>query len=182
MNMAGQPEERKGDWLLPSLAPILRREAMSYSTREPLDAFTPLREAVNRFLDDGLLTPDRLMLFGRAIPVDVIEANEEYIIEASLTGIRPENVQVTAQGSTVTIRVGRKGHIKREEEGTYLRRERFERPMPEMTRTIALPSEVDPERVSATYEHGVLTVRVAKDEKSKPKSIPLHVAKETTIR
>jgi HSP20 family protein len=155
---------------------------MSYPTREPLDAFTPLREAVNRFLDDGLMAPERLMLFGRTIPVDVIEAREEYIIEASLTGIRPENVQITATGNTVTIRVGRKGHAKHEEEGTYLRRERFERPMPEMARTIALPSQVDPNKVDATYEHGVLTIRIAKDEQAKPKTIPLHIAKNTPER
>jgi HSP20 family protein len=155
---------------------------MSYTTREPLDAFTPLREAVSRFFDEGLMTPERLMLFGRTIPVDVIEASDEYVIEASLTGIKPEHVQVSATGNTVTIRVGRKGATKHETEGTYLRHERFERPLPEMTRTIELPTKVDPEKVYASYEHGVLTVRIAKDEQAKPRAITVHVAKEAAVR
>jgi HSP20 family protein len=151
---------------------------MSYPTREPLDGFSPLREVINRVLDDGLMVPERLMTLGRFIPVDVIEANDEYIIEASITGIRPEHVHLTAVGNTVTIRVGHKGHMRHEEEGTYLRRERIERPMPEMTRTIALPSQIDHEKVSATYQHGVLFIHIAKDEQAKPKTIPLHITKD----
>lgn len=147
---------------------------MSTPSREPFDAFTPLREAVNRFFDDGLMSPERL-LSGLVIPVDVIETADEYRIEASLTGVKPENVQVTTAGNAVTIRVGRKPQ-RPEEEGTYLRRERIERHLPDMTRTIPLPAKIDPERVTADYEHGVLIVHVAKDEETRPKIIPLHVA------
>lgn len=149
---------------------------MSTPSREPFDAFTPLREAVNRFFDDGFMTPERL-LAGRSIPVDVIETADEYRIEASISGVKPENVQVSTAGNAVTIRVGRKPQ-RTEEEGTYLRRERFERHFPEMIRTIALPAKIDPECVSADYQHGVLIIHVAKDEENKPKSVPVHVAGE----
>ena len=56
------------------------------SQLDPVDVFTPLREAVSRLFDEGLPT-ERLMFLGRSIPVDVIDMPEEYIMEASLTGV-----------------------------------------------------------------------------------------------
>jgi HSP20 family protein len=148
---------------------------------EPVDVFTPLRDAVTRLFEDGL-TPERLMFFGRTIPVDVIDTPDEYVIEASLTGVRPEHVQVSVADNTVTIRVGRKAYARHEEDVVYLRRERIERPTPEMSRTIALPTKIDPDRVEANYEHGVLTLHIHKSEESKSHTIPLHVAKEPAKR
>jgi HSP20 family protein len=148
---------------------------------ENVDVFTPLRDAVSRLFDEGL-SPERLMFFGRTIPVDVIDTPEEYVIEASLTGVRPENVQVSVADNTVTIRVGRKVYAQRDEEAVYLRRERFERPTPEMSRVITLPAKIDPEKVEADYEHGVLTLHIRKSEESKARTIPLHVTKEAARR
>lgn len=145
---------------------------------EPMDVFTPLREAVTRMFEEGPLTADRLMFLGRMIPVDVIDTPEEYLIEASLPGVRPENVQVSVSDNTVTIRVGRKVAAHHEEEMVYLRRERLERPTPEMSRAISLPTKIDAEKVTANYEHGILTLHIRKSEESKAHTIPLHVVKE----
>jgi HSP20 family protein len=148
---------------------------------EPVDVFTPLRDAVSRLFDEGL-SPERLMFFGRTIPVDVIDTPEEYVVEASLAGVRPENVQVSVADNTVTIRVGRKVYAQRDEDAVYLRRERIERPTPEMSRVITLPAKIDAEKVEADYEHGVLTLHIRKSEESKARTIPLHVTKEATRR
>lgn len=148
---------------------------------DPIDVFTPLRDAVSRLFDEGLPT-DRLMFFGRSIPVDVIDTPEEYIIEASLVGVKPEHVQVNVADNTVTIRVGRKAYAQRDEDVVYLRRERIERPMPEMSRAIALPAKIDPDQVVANYEHGVLTLHIRKTAESKSYSIPLHVTREPVKR
>lgn len=155
--------------------------ASQTSQLDPVDVFTPLREAVSRLFDEGL-PRERLLSFGRTIPVDVIDTPEEYIIEASLTGVKPEHVQVNVADNTVTIRVGRKAYARTDEEVVYLRRERFERPMPEMTRAIALPAKIDPDQVVANYEHGVLTLHIHKTAESKSYSIPLHVTRETVKR
>jgi HSP20 family protein len=151
---------------------------MSTTPMEPLDAFTPLREAVARFFDEAVVGPDRLLTLGRTFPVDIIDKPDEYVIEASLTGIKPENVHLTASGNTLTIRVGGRPHAGRDEDGTYLRRERMERHGPAMSRTLTLPTRINAEKVSATYEHGVLTVTVGKDEETKPHAIPVHIARE----
>lgn len=149
---------------------------------DPMDVFTPLREVVSRLFDDGAMVPERLMYFGRTIPLDVIDTPDEYVIEASLTGVRPEHVQVSVVDNSVTIRVGRRVYARHEENAVYLRHERIERAIPEMSRTISLPAKIDPEQVEATYEHGVLTLHIRKSEESKARTIPLHVTKEATRR
>lgn len=149
---------------------------------EPMDVFTPLREAVSRMFDEGTLSPERLLYFGRTIPVDVIDTPEEYVIEASLAGVRPEHVQVSVADNNVTIRVGRRAYARHDEDVVYLRHERIERPMPEMSRVIPLPSKIDPDQVVANYEHGVLTLHIRKSEESKSRTIPLHIAKEPAKR
>ena len=149
---------------------------------ETMDVFTPLREAVSRIFDEGAITPERLLYLGRSIPVDVIDTPEEYVIEASLAGVRPEHVQVSVADNTVTIRVGRKAYARHEEDVVYLRHERIERPTPEMSRAIALPAKIDPDQVVANYEHGVLTLHIHKSEESKAHTIPLHISKEPVKR
>jgi HSP20 family protein len=147
-----------------------------------MDAFAPLREAVTRFVESGIPASERRMFkLGRTFPVDILELPEEYVIEATLFGIRPENVQITTTGNTLTIRAGNKTARERTD-GIYLRRERIEGFMPDVGRTITLPGHINPEKVNAEYEHGVLTIHVGKDEEIKDHKIAVHVkdAKEVS--
>ena len=154
---------------------------MSTPTREPFDAFTPLREAVGRFMEEGFVSPERaLFAIGRTFPVDVIETAEEFVIEASLLGVKPEDVQITTADNTVTIRAGQKVREYRERDVTYLKRERLERLLPQVSRTIVLPARFDPEQIAASYEHGVLTIRIPKTDEAKVRTIPIQMKEVTT--
>jgi HSP20 family protein len=153
---------------------------MSHPT-DAVDVFTPLRQAVSRFIDDGPVGADWWVMLGRSIPVDVIDTPDEYLIEASLSGVRPEHVQISAADNTVTIRVGRHVVARHDTDVTYLRRERVERPTPELSRTITLPVRVNPEKVNANFEHGILTLHIVKDEETKSHIIPLHVTREKEV-
>jgi HSP20 family protein len=134
-------------------------------------------------MEDSMVSPDRaLFLLGRTFPVDVIETPDEYVIEASLLGIRPEDVQISTAGNTVTIRAGGKARRHAEKEETYLRRERIDRSLPEVGRTITLPARVDPEKVKAEYEHGVLTIHISKDEESKEHTIRVQVKQSSAVK
>ncbi len=75
----------------------------------------------------------------------------------------------TALGDTLTIHAAQK-HEEKKETKSYVRRERYEG---EISRTIALPTAVEPEKVEATYEHGILTLHVPKAEEAKAKQIPV---------
>ena len=147
---------------------------MSMMWKDPREAFTPLREAMNHLFEESFIWPGRLEVFtGRTFPVDVSETKDQqgYVVEASIPGAKPEDISISAMGDTLTIRYATKGEEK-VEKPNYVRRERY---AGEMTRTIALPTQIQPEKVQATYEHGVLTLQIPKSEAAKPKQIEVKV-------
>jgi HSP20 family protein len=138
--------------------------------RDPFEAMMPLRDAIGRMLEESVIWPGRLeALTGRSFPVDVYESKDKqgYVVEAPLPGAKPEDISVSAIGDTLTISYTTKGEEK-VEKPNYVRRERYEG---EMTRTITLPTEIQPEKVQATYDRGVLTLYIPKSEAARPKQI-----------
>jgi HSP20 family protein len=147
---------------------------MSMIWKDPFEALMPLREAVNRLFEDSFVWPGRLEVFtGRTFPVDIYETRDQqgYIVEASLPGVKAEDISISAICDTLTIHYATKGEEK-VEKPAYVRRERFEG---DMTRMITLPTHILPEKVVATYEQGVLKLQVPKYEEVKPKQIPIKV-------
>ena len=146
---------------------------MSLIPRDPFEALMPLREAMNRLFEESFVTPRFEFFPVRTFPLDISESEDkqQYIIEASVAGCNPEEIQVTAEDNTLTIRAAKKEE-KKEEKGTYMRRERYEG---EMSRSVTLPSGIDASKVQASYQQGVLTLRVPKAEGAKPKQIPIQV-------
>lgn len=154
---------------------------MSMIWKDPSEAFMPLRQAVDRLFEESFIWPPRFALFtGRTFPLDIYESKEqkEYVVEASLPGVKPEEIEITASGDTFTVTYTTKSEEK-VEKPKYVRRERYEG---EMTRTFTLPTRIDPETVVATYEHGVLTLHVPKTEAAKPKQIPVKVKEAVGTR
>lgn len=145
---------------------------MTLVPRDPFDAFVPLREAMNRLIEDSFIGPTRFEVFtGRPFLVDLYETEDrqKYVLEAALPGFKPEDLQITALGDTITIHVAKK-EVKKEEKASYVRRERFEG---EMTRSFTLPTAIVPEKVEAAFEHGVLKLSIPKAEQVKPKQITI---------
>jgi HSP20 family protein len=138
---------------------------------------TPLRDVMNRLLEESMVGLGRMepWFAGRAFPVDLLETEDAYVVEAALPGFKPEEIEVTTLGDTLTIRAH---HEERKEprdekpgkESVYLRRERS---VGEFVRVIELPMTLDPKKVTAAYEHGLLTLRIAKTEREKPTVIPI---------
>jgi len=131
---------------------------MAIRPRDPFEALLPLREAMNRLFEESFVGPRFELFSARVFPIDVYETKDQkgYVIEAALPGFKPEEIQVTVQEHTLTIRAERKSEEK-VEKGTYLRSERSGG---EMSRSITLPTPVEADLVEATYEHGVLTLFV----------------------
>jgi len=157
---------------------------MSMTRYNPFDSTLPLtmRDAMDRLLEESFAPTWRTDLFGvgRGFPVDVYEDELNYVIEASLPGIKPDQLKVTATGNTITIRATaehdekqeKKAESKDKKSGSYVRRERF---LGEMTRVIDLPDPISPDKIAATYKHGVLTLEIPKAAESKPKKIDIVV-------
>ncbi len=151
---------------------------MSLIPWEPFEGLTPLREAMNQLLEGSFVGLNRFEPFGRMFPMDVIEKDGEYVIEASLPGVKPEQIAITATENTLTIRATTKAEEeKKGKEGTYVRRERY---AGEISRTVGLPMPIDPDKITAMYAHGVLTLQVPKAPKAQPKQIPVQVTGSAT--
>ena len=142
---------------------------MSIMRREPFEALTPLREAMNRLFEDSFVSSLPGEWFGRAIQVDIRETDKAYVIEAAMPGFTPEEIAITVAGDMVTLS-GSKKEEKTTKEGAYMRRERS---TGEVSRSFRLPEPFKADSVTASYGHGVLTLELPKAEQAKPKSIPV---------
>lgn len=144
---------------------------MSMTWRDPFDRLTPLYEVMNRLFEESLVGPRFELVFGRTFPLDVSESEDKahYLIEASLPGFKPEEIEITVAGETLLIHTKKKEETTTEK-GAYMRRERYEG---EMSRSITLPTAIDPEKVEATYEHGLLKLMISKTVVVKPTQIPV---------
>jgi HSP20 family protein len=134
----------------------------------PFGEMLTLRQAMDRLFDDDLLRPSRwLANEGPALPLDVTTDPEALTIEAALPGIKPDDVDIMVENGTLTI-TGRTADARKAEDGSYLlqeiRRGAF-------SRSVTLPQGLEPDRATATFEHGVLTLRIPKAEQMKPRQI-----------
>jgi HSP20 family protein len=101
------------------------------------------------------------------LPVDIKQTDSEYIIEASVPGFRPEDVEVTFEDGVLTIRGTRKEESE-DKTGRYVRRERR---VASVFRQMGLPAEVRADEISAAFDNGVLRVTVPRAQKAQPKRI-----------
>jgi HSP20 family protein len=107
-----------------------------------------------------------------ALPVDVRQTESSYVLEASIPGFTPEEVEVTYDDGVLTISGDR--HAEREsKEGEYVRRERR---TSSVFRQVILPGEIQPDGIAAAFDNGVLTVTVPRVPKPQPKRIPVAAA------
>lgn len=133
---------------------------------DPWEEFISLREAMDRLLEESFVLPRPYLRERRyRVAMDVYTTPEEVVITAPLPGAKPEDVDVTVEGDTVTI----KGEIKPPAENVeYLLRERSYGPF---SRTIRLGIPVEADKAEAAFENGVLVITIPKAEAIKPKAI-----------
>ena len=106
-----------------------------------------------------------------SVPLDVREDGDELVVEASIPGMKPEEIEVEIEDCMLTI----KGETKREYEEKkkdYLLKERSEG---SFYRSIRLPETVMSEGATSSYKDGVLTVTMPKKAESKPKKITVGI-------
>jgi HSP20 family protein len=135
----------------------------------PFDELFTLRRAVDRLFDDDAIHPRtwRTIPLGAEPALDITTTTDELLVKASLPGWQPEDVEITLTGSTLTISGEMREEARREDASWILneiRRASF-------SRTLELPEGLIGDRATATYEHGILTLRIPKAEEVKPKQI-----------
>jgi HSP20 family protein len=141
---------------------IIRRSS------SPLSSLVTLRQAVDDLFDDGFGTP-RGWGAGQIVKMDVYTTTDEFVVEASMPGVSPEQAEITVEGNTLTIS-GEARSSRQEEEGSAILREISRG---SFTRSLTLPAGLEPDKATATFEDGVLTLRIPKAEQVKPRQIKI---------
>lgn len=138
---------------------------------DPLRELNNLRDNMNRILEEGLAS-----VSGTTIAVDVYETEEMVVIETSpLPGIKPEEIEVSITGNTLTIKGETQEQAAQTESQTYLRKERR---FGSFTRSITIPRPVKAEGAVASFKDGMLSITIPKAEDARPKVINIESADE----
>jgi HSP20 family protein len=139
--------------------------------RDPANLFGLQR--LNRILDEafaGLSFPESSVVTSTLFaPTDVSEDENALQITMELPGVDPNNVRLSLENNVLTIR----GEKQQEFDENNERIHRSERVYGVFERTFVLPNTVDPDRIEARFENGVLVVRIPKAERARPREIPL---------
>jgi HSP20 family protein len=134
----------------------------------PFGELMTLRSAMDRLFEDSFVRRP----FGTGfdsmttLPLDVTNTSDALIVEAALPGIKPEDVDITVEDGTLSIRGT--WNEERESEGENLLSELRRG---SVYRTVTLPSGLEADKATATFEHGVLKLRIPKAEAVKPRQI-----------
>ena len=122
------------------------------------DRFFDLRP-FRRFTDEGEWMPS----------VDFSETAKEIIVNAEIPGVEAKEIDVNLKGNVLTIKGERKRELEEKEENFH----RIERSYGSFYRSLRLPSEVDGEKIKATYKEGVLRITMPKTKKEAGKKIEI---------
>ncbi len=133
---------------------------------DPFREMSAMRHAMDRLFDESW-TPALWRAREYTIPVDLFETDESVVAKAALPGVNPDDVEVSVNDDLLTIK-GTTKHEEKEEREQYLRREIS---YGAFSRTLPLPASVDPDKATAEYEGGVLTITLPKREGGRTKTI-----------
>ncbi len=142
---------------------------------EPLREMASLQNEMNRLFGTFFDTPTTAVRDnGPAHPrrwmpaMDLVETDEHFILRADLPGMGQDDVRIEVEDRTLTLAGERKAEHETNNEGYY----RLERATGAFSRSLTLPEGVDPEQIAATFENGVLEVRIPKPRSASPAASP----------
>jgi HSP20 family protein len=153
------------------------------STWEPFRQYSTMQDRTNRMnrlfreLLNSEAPEEALTTTSFAPPVDIYEDEHNITLKLEVPGIDENDIDVRIDNNTLTVHGERK--IEKEEKEENFRR--VERQYGSFTRTFTLPNSVDPGQVSAHYDKGVLTIKLAKKAEAKPKQIKVNVGGEKML-
>jgi len=142
--------------------------------RSPLADVAVLQNRLNSIFSD-FARPEgeqETLAMGNFIPpVDVYEDAHQLLLKLEVPGIKQEDLDVRVENQTLTVKGERKFATNEKEENFH----RIERRYGSFTRSFTLPQTVDTGAVKASYEHGVLSISLAKKEAAKPKQVKVEI-------
>jgi len=148
---------------------LIRYQTRDLAPWSALDRWGNLRDELNSFFEmpfwSGFARAGQLFT-GWSPALDLYESGDNVVAVVELPGMRKEDIDISLHDGTLTI----SGERKRESTGGE-KAQRTERYVGTFRRSIALPTRVDADKVTATYQDGILKVTLPKAEEAKPKQI-----------
>jgi HSP20 family protein len=129
----------------------------------------PFSSEVNRLFDTLFETSAVNRAQRWAPAMDLVEAEDHFLLKADLPGLAEEDVAIEVQDNVLTISGERKAEHERKEKGFY----RLERSFGRFSRSLTLPEGVNADGISAKFDKGVLEVSIPKPEERKPRRITI---------
>ena len=159
---------------------------------DPYREALSLRHAVDQLLEQSFIQPGLLPgALSQMTQTDVCETPNGYEVDVALPGVRPEDIELTVDLNTLTIR----GHYSQQEEhqtqgerhdgGQPMQQGKVQRhrqghnwlmreiPSGSFERTIAFPRPIDTNNIQTKFENGILTVLLPVSEASRPKRLSI---------
>lgn len=142
---------------------------------EPLRELNSLQSEVNRLFNAAFEGPVSAQASAAAprrwIPaMDLVESGDHFLVRADLPGLSEEDVAIEAEDGTLTIS-GERSTAQESQNGVT----RFERAFGTFSRSPTLPKGTDPAGITASFDRGVLELRIPKPEEHKPRRITIDV-------
>jgi HSP20 family protein len=147
---------------------------------EPVRELNSIQSEMNRLFNTFFDSPTTTNGAGnrslsRWIPaMDLVETEGEFVLRADLPGLSEEDVKIELEDNVLTIKGERKAEHEERKEGYY----RVERSSGSFARSLTLPEGVDADAVEASFDRGVLEVRIPKPEVRKPRKVEITVGRE----
>jgi HSP20 family protein len=141
---------------------------------EPLRELGALQTEMNRLFNSVFDSPGpgNGGTMRRWMPaMDLVETDEHFVLKADLPGLTEEDVNLELEGNVLTVSGERKAEHEDRREGYY----RVERASGQFARSLTLPEGVNADAVEASFDKGVLEVRIPKPEERKPRRVSINV-------
>ncbi len=139
---------------------------------EPAKALMSRRLAMENLFKDFALPFRMWTEQGKEdIPLDVYQNDEEFVIKASLPGVTPDQLDVHVVGDDLVIAGEVQADVEAKEDDYLVKERRYG----EFRRSMTLPSTVNADKAEASFENGVLTLRLPKSQPEKPAQIKVNV-------
>ena len=137
---------------------------------KPFSEVVSLREAMDCLFEDSFISPRQSHVWsGRGVAANLYETAEGFTLQIPAPGIKPEDVEITVQQETISLKWETKVQIP---EGATVHWNGFQ--SGQFQQSFSLPSPINAERVEAHYTDGILTLHLPKAEHAKARTIKVH--------
>ena len=138
---------------------------------DPFQHAVTLSDAVNRLMQDAVMRPGYALAASGEAPMNIVERQDSYYLQVALPGVHPEGVELTSQQNTLTIKAHRDNPLPQMAGTEHLGYLLAEFGAGDLVRTVTLPKEFQADKIEASLEWGILTVKVPIAQSAQPRRI-----------